>query len=120
MILKQGILAIARVCHEANRAYCATLGDDSQSAWEYASEWQKESAFNGVLHKILNPNSKPKDSHVNWMAEKEKTGWVYGEKKDEHEKTHPCMKPWSELPIEQRRKDVLFQAVCRAMLEDLK
>lgn len=31
---------IARMAHEANRAYCQALGDDSQPAWEDAPEWQ--------------------------------------------------------------------------------
>ncbi len=32
---------IAKVCHEANRAYCQTIGDNSQLAWEQAEEWQQ-------------------------------------------------------------------------------
>ena len=35
---------IARVAHEINRAYCASLGDTSQPAWEDAPEWQQQSA----------------------------------------------------------------------------
>jgi hypothetical protein len=29
---------IAKVCHETNRAYCETLGDNSQPPWEEAPE----------------------------------------------------------------------------------
>ena len=39
---------IARVCHEANRAYCINLGDTSQSSWDEAPEWQRISANTGV------------------------------------------------------------------------
>jgi len=27
---------IAKVCHEANRAYCESIGDNSQLSWEDA------------------------------------------------------------------------------------
>jgi hypothetical protein len=40
----EAIDQVARVCHEANRAYCQTLGDNSQPAWDDAPEWQKDSA----------------------------------------------------------------------------
>lgn len=36
---------IAACCHEANRAYCRGLGDDSQVSWFDAPVWQKKSAF---------------------------------------------------------------------------
>jgi hypothetical protein len=39
---------IARVCHEVNRAYCTSLGDESQLPWDSAPQWQKDSAINGV------------------------------------------------------------------------
>lgn len=54
---------IAKVCHEANRAYCSTLGDNSQVSWEDAPEWQISSAINGVQYHLDNPGSKPEDSH---------------------------------------------------------
>ena len=39
---------IARICHEANAAYCLSLGDTSQTDWDNAPDWQKKSAINGV------------------------------------------------------------------------
>lgn len=109
------IVRIARVCHEANRGYCASIGDMSQPTWEEAPDWQKESALKGVMHHIENPDSTPADSHTEWMAEKARTGWSYGDEKDPEAKTHPCMVPWEELPAEQRMKDVIFLSIVRAM-----
>lgn len=40
--------AIAKRAHEVNRAYCASIGDHSQPAWEDAPQWQKDSAIAGV------------------------------------------------------------------------
>lgn len=107
--------AIARVCHEVNRAYCASIGDHSQLRWEDAPDWQKQSAVNGVSFTLASPDAKPSDSHVSWLAEKERDGWKYGPVKDPAKKEHPCFVPYDELPVEQRTKDYLFQAVVRAL-----
>jgi hypothetical protein len=106
---------IARVAHEANRAYCAALGDDSQPAWEDAPEWQRTSAVNGVRYHLENPNAQPWDSHENWYAEKVADGWTYGPVKNPDKKEHPCMVPYNELPFEQRLKDQLFISVVRGL-----
>lgn len=106
---------IARVCHEVNRAYCASIGDNSQPAWADAPEWQRESAINGVKFTIANPDALPSASHDSWSAEKVAAGWVYGPVKDPEAKQHPCLVPYDELPVEQRTKDYLFQAVVRSL-----
>ncbi len=101
---------IARICHEVNRGYCRSIGDDSQPSWEEAPEWQKESVVNGVNFHLENETT-PEQSHENWMAEKVAAGWVYGPIKDPEKKEHPCMVAYQELPAEQRTKDYLFKAV---------
>lgn len=114
---------VARMCHEVNRAYCEAIGHTSQTSWNEAPEWQKESARKGVqAHVDSNFTMKPEDSHNSWLAEKEKDGWVYGEVKDLAKRTHPCMLPYSELPVAQRTKDYLFGAVVHTsyLIEPLK
>ena len=37
--------SIAIVCYDANAAYCRTLGDFSQVAWDEAPDWQKNSTI---------------------------------------------------------------------------
>jgi len=106
---------IAKVCHEANKVYCESIGDMSQVSWEDAPEWQKESACNGVIYHIENPNSKPEDSHNSWMKEKIDNGWVYGEVKDPDKKTHHCIVPFNELPKEQQFKDILFTTIVKSI-----
>lgn len=108
--------AIARVCHEVNRAYCASLGDTSQASWEDAPEWQRKSAITGVEFTLANPNAKPSNSHESWLAEKERDGWKLGPVKDPIAKEHPCFVPYEQLPAEQKAKDYLFQAVVRALV----
>lgn len=106
---------IAKVCHEANRAYCESIGDTSQLKWEDAPEWQRESAIKGVEFAIANPDAPPSASHESWLAEKQATGWKYGPVKDPDKKEHPCFVSYDELPAEQRAKDHLFQAVVQAL-----
>jgi hypothetical protein len=103
---------VARICHEANRAYCQTLGDGSQVPWDEAPDWQKQSCINGVAFHRKCPTAQPRDSHVSWMDEKRRDGWVYGPVKDAEKKQHPCMVPYHELPEAQQHKDALFKAVC--------
>ena len=111
----QEIAAIARVTHEANRAYCAGLGDFSQPHWEAAPAWQVDSAINGVRFHLAHPLANPIDSHGSWKDQKQEEGWGYGPVKDAGTKTHPCMVPYEELPEEQRAKDSLFIAIVRAL-----
>ena len=112
MTEEQMIEQCAKAAHEVNRAYCASLDDDTQVAWEVAPDWQKDSARNGV-RAALNPDQQPEDSHESWMAQKVAEGWVYGDEKDPGKKTHPCMVPYNQLPASQRAKDSIFLAVVR-------
>lgn len=109
------VIAIATICHEANRAYCKTIGDDSQPPWDEAPEWQKQSACNGVCFHLENPDAGPPGSHENWLKDKIAAGWVYGETKDPEAKTHPCMVQYDELPQEQRLKDAIFVGIVHAL-----
>lgn len=106
---------IAKVCHEANRAYCQALGDDSQLPWEEAPQWQRDSAIKGVEYHVANPDSKREDSHNSWLKEKTEQRWKYGPVKDPEKKEHPCFLPFADLPTEQKAKDHIFTAIVKAM-----
>ena len=115
------IIRTAKICHEANRAYCESIGDNTQVPWDKAESWQKASAVNGVKYRVSSdtndmPRPTPKQMHQNWMKEKELDGWVFGLMKDTVAKTHPCMLPYEDLPEGQRKKDQLFSAVVDALL----
>jgi len=111
----RSIEEIARACHEVNRAFCKSIGDDSQTAWEHAPEWQRKSAILGVEHALQNPYANAGDSHRSWLAEKERDGWKFGPAKDVSKKEHPCFVPFDKLPREQQAKDFLFLAVVRGL-----
>jgi hypothetical protein len=106
---------VARICNEANRAYCLTLGDPIPATWDDAPAWQRESALLGVIYHLANPNSKPSDGHESWLREKVATGWKFGPVKDPEKKEHPCMVAYDYLPKAQKAKDALFLGICRAL-----
>lgn len=106
---------IARVAHEINRGYCASLGDLSQPAWQDAADSHQASILAGVDMHLANPDATPEQSHEAWLAQKTADGWKYGETKDAKKKEHPCFRPYAELPPEQRAKDYLFRATVHAL-----
>lgn len=112
---KEEVELIARMCHEANRWWCALNGDKTHKPWSTSPAWQKKSAINGVLFHLENPDADPADSHNNWMKEKLADGWKLGERKNADLKTHPCLKLFEALPVVQQKKDVLFRAIVHAL-----
>ena len=108
-------IAIAKICHEANKAWCEVNGDDSQKHWLDAEQWQIDSAIQGVKFRVENPDAKHDAQHNAWMQKKINDGWVYGKVKDAIMKTHPCIVPFEQLPEFQQKKDALFCAIVDAL-----
>ena len=108
---------IARVAHETNRAYCESIGDNSQKTWEGAEAWQRKSAIDGVAFALANPDAPASAQHDSWCKDKYADGWKYGPDKNPETKEHPCLVEYGKLPIEQRLKDYLFKAVVSAFVQ---
>jgi len=110
---------LVRIAHEANRAYCTTLGDHTIPSWDAAPEWQRESAIAGVTSALSDPGKTPEQSHAEWSEHKLKAGWKFGPIKRPEVLEHPCLVSWSELPAEQKVKDRLFLAIVNAAGHDI-
>ena len=115
--------AIARVCHDANRAWQRENQEEVSPPWEEAPTEQRASAIEGVMmhlgrEKFPRMRSAEEQSHNAWMERKLRDGWRYGTVKDFTAKTHPCLLPYESLPEWQRRKDALFRAICAALDPD--
>jgi hypothetical protein len=106
---------IAKAAHELNKAYCESIGDNSQPSWEDAPEWQKSSAINGVTFHLNNPDATPSASHESWLKQKTEEGWKYGEVKNPETKEHPCFVPYEQLPNEQKAKDYIFRQTIHSL-----
>lgn len=107
---------IARICHEANRALTAIVGDvQMQPPWESAPEEMQLSSIRGVQFALTHPDATPEAQHDAWAKDKIASGWKFGDAKDEAAKTHPALKPYADLPEGTRRKDALFRAVVAAL-----
>ncbi len=105
----------ARAAHEANRAYCIAIGDNTQLPWEEAGEELRDSARQGVRGALK--GNTPEQSHEGWMAHRLAHGWVWGPVKDPDKKEHPCLVPYADLPRPQRVKDDLYLSVVRSMAD---
>ena len=106
---------IARVCHEANRAYCQAIGDETQVPWDDATPDQRNSCMNGVRFLQEHPEAGPAATHQEWVKYKLDEGWKWGPHKNETLREHPCLVPFVELPDTQQAKDHIFHAIVRTM-----
>jgi hypothetical protein len=105
------IKALARIVHEANKAFCESIGDTSQVSWSEAPEYNHRSAMIGVKAICDNTDITPEESHDVWMEAKKADGWVYGEVKDKEKKTHPSIVPYKDLSISEKYKDFLVRDI---------
>lgn len=110
------ISMIAKICHEANKAFCEGIGDDSQMEWEKAPENIRASAIDGVRNVLRNPDLTPEDSHISWLEFKINDGWKYGPEKDTKKKTHPCLLPYDALEENDKIKDALFTNIVKSFI----
>lgn len=107
--------AIARTVHAALREWAAAHGQDDIPEWDFAPGWMHESTRESVRHALAHPGSGGRAQHEQWVQQKRADGWRHGPVKDPAAKTHPLMVPYEDLPDWERRKDILINAVVRAL-----
>ncbi len=49
-----------------------------------------------------------KGEHERWLKAKVKAGWRYGTPRNDAQRIHPSMRPWEDLPEEEKQKDKLL------------
>ncbi len=109
------LLNIARVCHEAHRAWCAANGDHAHKPWDEAEEYQRETTLWGVRLLLRCPGITDEEHHDLWWMNKLRDDWCHDSTRDSAAKTHPGMVPYSEMPEYQRKKKPLFRAIVMAL-----
>jgi hypothetical protein len=110
---EQGVDAIARVTHDAIRAYQAVLGQPVTPAWEDAT-WERDSSRAAVRFALEGRGSGAQ--HEEWMRARLTDGWTYGDVKDVEKKTNPALLPFDQLPKAEQVKDALVIAIVQALV----
>lgn len=105
---------IARVCHEANSAYCALIGDPCLAPWSLLDYDTQQSIIKGVNF-TLSQAATPESQHEAWRQTRIGQGWQLGPVLDREQKIHPNLIPYRELPAAQQVKDRLFMAIVHAL-----
>jgi hypothetical protein len=109
------ISKIAKVCHQAEKSFAESLGDNSMVNWEESSLKIKEDTESKVISVINKENVLAEDLHIQWLDERIEEGWSYGSSIDYKKKTHPNMLPFSELEEYERKKYFLFVSIVKSL-----
>lgn len=108
----QKVEAIAKIYHQASKAYSETLGDYSGEDWHLMDDEYKKITCEAV-DSLITEDLTPRSVHEYWFEFRSKHGWKYGPIADKEKKEHPYFMPYDELPIEKRRRDSLLYEIVR-------
>lgn len=115
-LMVQNLATVARVVHEAVRAYQTALGEQAAMPWEDAETWQREATLAAVRFCLAHPEAPASAMHDAWVREKIASGWRYGAVKDAAAKIHPSLVAFDRLPETEQRKDTLIQGIVTALV----
>jgi len=108
------VIDIARVCHDAHRAYCFTLGDYTHRSWAELADAVREPLYASVQEALARPQTAAQ-IHAIWAKQLIADGWVYGHVLDEERRIHPSLRPFETLLPSEQKKDRLFLAIVHAL-----
>lgn len=106
---------IAEFVHEALSDWARLRGLPEYPSWSEAEEWMRASTIESVEHALAHPDAPPGAQHVQWMEQKIRDGFRWGENKDAEAKTHPMLVPFADLPEDERAKDAIVIALVKAL-----
>jgi len=108
---------IAEICHAANRIIQKHLHDECPSLeWESEEEFIREASV-GEVQMILAGRS-PEETHNEWCDRLFSQGYICGLVKSREMRTHPCLVPFRDLPVEHKRKVRMIHAIVLALTID--
>ena len=97
---------VARIVHEACRAYQNVLADPYPiEPWDALDSWRRETVITQV--KMIRMGLSPEMIQDAWVRRIESSGWTWGITKDPMAMTHPGLVPWESLPPEDKKKVML-------------
>lgn len=111
--------AFCIAAHESLVAYTTGTGGTSPRPWLEKTPEEKFYVALIVADIAYERSVTPADIHDRWMNTMLQEGWTYGLYKDEMSKTHPCLRPFDQLPPIEQKKDEIFLSTIKHMLEPL-
>lgn len=109
------LLDIARVAHEANRAIQIINGDETpRPAFDLLKDYERGMIVQDVLGVLTDTNT-PEQAHELWLKYRQQDGWVWGLERDDVAKTHPNIRPYATLPLDQQTRDMLFVTIVQLL-----
>jgi hypothetical protein len=112
------VVTCAAAAHEAIRIFSLRCGAVNVPHWEDSGS-AHQLAIRTTAQNVLVDDHNAEQVHETWRNQMSNQGWTYGSAKDEASKTHPAMKPYAELDLEQLVKNEMFvdvvRSVCRAL-----
>ena len=111
-------LVIAAAAHAVNAAYNLSRAEVfPQPPWHALDDDLKDSSILGV-REAMKPGTQPRDMWLKWKEARKAAGWTWGPTLNRPGKEHPnLIERYDELPVEERRKDLLFIQTVQLMQE---
>lgn len=107
-------IRIAQIVHKTICALQDEQDDECPAPpWASAPGHMRLAALDGVRRAMAGET--PAQHHQAWCDYKTARGWTYGDRKDYDALTHPCLRPFDQLPRHQQVKDMVFIAVVKAL-----
>lgn len=104
----------ARICHSAIMAISSCIGEPC-IGYDSLGE-SVRAGIRETIHLVLrDPRTTAEMLHVKWMTDRISEGWQYGPSKSYTSMQHPCLVPYSELPLIQKVKDSIFISVVESL-----
>jgi hypothetical protein len=108
---------IAKIAYSAVRAHNQIGGDYSQPEWDRMDGEDKGFWIFAVSERKEYPNAPYSALHDKWLAGALLDGWRHGAAINRAEKLHPKLIPFSKLPADEQRRDMVFAVIVDALLK---
>lgn len=108
------IADIARVCHEANRAFCIAKGDHTVSTWDMLPETVQLGIIDDVRYASTNPAVTPQQLHERWAERLVAEGWQRGAVHAPDLLESPDLVDYVELTDDAKSKQRLFCSIVKS------
>lgn len=105
------IEGIAKTCHQANKAFCESMGDNSFTDWEDSEDWVKALTIFQVRNIIANPLEPHYGSHDAYVDKVPEITW-----ENAPEGFNKKLSRYEEWSIEDKTKSKMFKAIVEAIL----